>query len=903
MKKADEEFVVRGIQEISGLYFPLMSEKGLKSAVTPDLHGDLKTDQNHFLLEPASAVDLTEKNTMRNFFLQVRETEGEEEKQQLFSLTGNSPFDQVRMGTDAALHADAVFSFGCMEVDRRYPYAPVASGILSFVPYDRNEEIHRVTITNTYSGKIRIRLTAVIPLYGRSADNLRDHRHVTSLLNRAKVKENGIFLTPAMSFDERGHRGNTVTTYAVGFDERGGFPETFYPDPDAFCGTGSLAWPQVLFSGGTGEKEKTGYAPGEELSGKEVLGAFSFPEITLEEGERFSYFVKIGIADTVDEAESQAAALDTLEKTEEALAESHAHWAACSPLSVKTGNPDFNLFMKWTAFQPTCRRIFGCSFLPHHDYGKGGRGWRDLWQDCLALLLSDPESLRPALISQFGGVRTDGTNATIIGDNPGEFKSDRNNISRLWCDHAAWPLQTILLYIEESGDTNILFEKAPYFRDAFTHRVSRRAGDAEQHGSRSSTGTVFEHILLEQLTAVYDLGLHGNVCLHNADWNDAMDMAPEKGESVPFTAYYAGNLKALAELIRKCGTESFSLAQEIFLLLTPTRSSRESVPSAAEKRDMLRVYCDAAANGFSGKTLEISAGVLADYLESLAGQMIRNLNRSEFLEKDGLGYFRGYYDNDGNPLERSERKDISLIAQVYPLMFREVPAEKLPLLCSSTKRLLFRQGRGGYALNSDFGPDAPGMKMGRMFGFAYGTKENGAVFSHMAVMYANALFKNGLVEEGWEALQELFRASMAIETSHVLPGIPEYFDLSGRGYYHYLTGAASWYALTLVTEICGVSGEMGNLRIAPCLPAGIFDEKEEAELTFAFRGIPLEITYTFEPGLREETGRNLLEQLSCGEERIEVSCGAGTIPYGLLKKEAEKEGIVHLQAVVRPTEA
>ena len=40
------------------------------------------------------------------------------------------------------------------------------------------------------------------------------------------------------------------------------------------------------------------------------------------------------------------------------------------------------------------RRIYGCSFLPHHDYGKGGRGWRDLWQDCLALLIMEPEQVR-----------------------------------------------------------------------------------------------------------------------------------------------------------------------------------------------------------------------------------------------------------------------------------------------------------------------------------------------------------------------------------------------------------------------------------------------------------------------------------------------------------------------------
>ena len=42
-----------------------------------------------------------------------------------------------------------------------------------------------------------------------------------------------------------------------------------------------------------------------------------------------------------------------------------------------------------------------------------------------------------------------------------------------------------------------------------------------------------------------------------------------------------------------------------------------------------------------------------------------------------------------------------------------------------------------------------------MFGFAYGEKENGAVFSHMAVMFANALYKRGFVKEGHRALDAL----------------------------------------------------------------------------------------------------------------------------------------------------
>lgn len=120
------------------------------------------------------------------------------------------------------------------------------------------------------------------------------------------------------------------------------------------------------------------------------------------------------------------------------------------------------------------RRIYGCSFLPHHDYGKGGRGWRDLWQDCLALLIMEPKQVRQMLIDNFGGVRFDGTNATIIGSKQGEFIADRNNIVRVWMDHGAWPYLTTSLYMQQTGDIEFLNEENTYFKDAQIGRGEHR---------------------------------------------------------------------------------------------------------------------------------------------------------------------------------------------------------------------------------------------------------------------------------------------------------------------------------------------------------------------------------------------------------------------------------------------
>ena len=131
--------------------------------------------------------------------------------------------------------------------------------------------------------------------------------------------------------------------------------------------------------------------------------------------------------------------------------------------------------------------------------------------------------------------------------------------------------------------------------------------------------------------------------------------------------------------------------------------------------------------------------------------------------------------------------------------------------------------------------------MGRMFGFAYGEKENGGVFSHMAVMYANALYQRGFAREGMEALMTLYGQSMNMEESHIYPGIPEYFGRGGRGLYHYLTGAASWYLLTTLTYMFGIRGELGDLLIEPKLLEQQFDEEGEVSVQLKFGGKNLRV--------------------------------------------------------------
>lgn len=169
-----------------------------------------------------------------------------------------------------------------------------------------------------------------------------------------------------------------------------------------------------------------------------------------------------------------------------------------------------------------------------------------MWQDYLTLLLQDPMRVRSVFVHNMKGVRLDGSNATIILDGEGNFQADRNKISRVWMDHGVWPLFTLLLYMNQTGDISILDEEVSYWKDAQIERAKRIDTNWKKEDGNSQktkdgecyTGTILEHLLLENLICSLNIGEHGNIKLEDGDWNDQLDMAPDKGETIPFTAFY-----------------------------------------------------------------------------------------------------------------------------------------------------------------------------------------------------------------------------------------------------------------------------------------------------------------------------------------------------------------------------
>jgi len=731
---------------------------------------------------------------------------------------------------------------------------------LNFVPVSgEHAELMRVTVRNVSEEMLTVTPTFSLPVFGRALVNKHDHEHVTSLLHRIEQLPNGVCVKPTIVFDERGHQTNETVYYVLGADARGKTLAGTFPTCESFYGdSGNAAAPKAVIH----NISPTALSK-EAIDGKEAVGALRFEDVTLGPGDSCEYFIIMGIASDRKEMTKVFNRFHSPEAFHSAFKDNNAYWLEKSQtIRFSTGNEDFDAWMRWVTVQPVLRRIFGCSFLPEHDYGKGGKGWRDIWQDLLSLILIEPESIREVLVNNFSGVRIDGSNATIVGSASGEFIADRNAIARVWMDHGVWPISTLLLYIHQTGDHNILLEANTYFRDGQLSRASQKdhawtpkeGNILKDEKGKTYKGSLIEHILVQHLVQFFNVGEHNIIRLEDADWNDGLDMARERGESVAFMSFYGGNLLALADLLDDLSTtkdiKEINLAEEVTVLLdSVTDPSVDYDDCRAKKEFLFNTYFSSVQPRISGKQKKVSVAVIVKDLRQKGDWIFNHIRANEIIDVKYDGqksrWFNGYYDNKGMRVEgaQKDRLRMTLAGQVFPIMSGLADEEDIKSIVQSVRRYLKDEKLGGFRLNTDFG--LPHYRdLGRAFGFAYGTKENGAFFNHMIVMYAYALYKRGFVEEGHDVLRSVYQMCKDTDRSKIYPGVPEYFDSEGRGHYHYLTGAASWLVLTQLTQVFGIRGEKGDLLLAPKLVRDEFDPKTgTATAVCHFAGKKLVVTY------------------------------------------------------------
>jgi len=825
-------FISDTAHQINTLYFPLCNTAPIMSSVSADLHGDLKTDFNSFLLEPVSRLSLNNLKTSRNFWIYIN-------PRKIWSTTGVSK-EPNRLEDKFNLEAGLLWQ----KITRQNKKIGLKAEITSFIPAsDDPVELMLLAITNISSRPIKFTPTAAIPIFGRSAHNLRDHRHVTSLLQRIQKDKFGVVTTPTLLFDESGHKKTLTSYFVLGLDEKYGPPKYIYPTQEEFTGEASdLEAPETVLKNALPTKNKN-------IQGREAMAGLRFKTRILKPKESASYIILMGIVNDQSRINAILQKFNTKVKVEGSLGENKIYWQKkSSGIILKTHNSDFDNWFKWVNIQPVLRKIFGCSFLPDFDYGKGGKGWRDLWQDCLSLILSNPKEVRSLLINNFAGVRIDGSNATIIGKKAGEFIADRNNISRVWMDHGIWPLLTTHLYLHQTADLKILLEETSYFRDHLLSRSKEidqgwkadKSKELKTKANETYKGSILEHMLLQNLVQFFNVGCHNHILLEDADWNDGLDMASDYGESVAFSSMYAQNLRSLCEIIIRLDSENTLILKELTMLLDSVGTDNIDYSDINAKRRLLEEYFQSVKHGVSGEKIAIEKSKLIKDLQKKADWMYKHIRDNEWLKE---GFFNGYYDNSKQRVEgnRNGIMRMTLTGQVFPVMSGIADSEQIKTLFDNARKYLKDKKLGGFHLNTDFEKEQ--LNLGRAFSFVYGDKENGAFFNHMAVMFAYALYKQGHVFEGYEVISSIYEMAADTAKSKIYPCLPEYFNAEGRGMYSYLTGSASWFILTLLTQVFGIRGEYGDLVIEPKLTIQQFKKSNTLAIMTHFADKILEVRF------------------------------------------------------------
>ncbi len=189
-------------------------------------------------------------------------------------------------------------------------------------------------------------------------------------------------------------------------------------------------------------------------------------------------------------------------------------------------------------------------------------GYRDVLQDLMGICSFNPEYVRSHLPTVLNHQLADGRALRQFFRYP---NTNAPNDERMYGDSPLWIADTLVSYLEETGDFSLLEQQVGFY-DLSTHRQDNRV--------RKS---VYEHALLALEGLYRNRGQRGLCRIGHGDWNDAMDGLSKRGEGVSTwlsvgLIYAAQRLLRLAQHLRD--QAATGLLSEI--VQTMTRAVNES---------------------------------------------------------------------------------------------------------------------------------------------------------------------------------------------------------------------------------------------------------------------------------------------------------------------------------------
>ena len=338
-------------------------------------------------------------------------------------------------------------------------------------------------------------------------------------------------------------------------------------------------------------------------------------------------------------------------------------------------------------------------------------------------------------------------------------------------DDYLWLVYATCRYVLSTGDTALLEEQIHFLEGRPLNPVEESYYDLPQRSNESAS--LYEHCV-RAIKNGLRFGSHQLPLMGCGDWNDGMNLVGKegKGESVWLAWFLVENLISFSKLANMKGDTIFAE-----MCITQTALLKGSVETNAW---------------------------------------------------DGEWYRRAFFD-DGTPLGSKENDEcqIDSISQSWAVISQSGDAVRARrAMASVNSRLVKRDAQFIKLLDPPF--DRSNLEPGYIKGYVPGVRENGGQYTHAAIWATMAFAMQGDNECAWElfgmlnpihhtstpAQLNIYKVEPYVMSADIYAAAPH----TGRGGWTWYTGASGWmYRLTLET-LLGITLEVNQLLIAPCVP-------------------------------------------------------------------------------------
>lgn len=437
---------------------------------------------------------------------------------------------------------------------------------------------------------------------------------------------------------------------------------------------------------------------------------------------------------------------------------------------LESGDEHVNRMVNiWNQYQ--CITTFRvCRTASYYESGLGRQiGFRDSCQDLLGFVHIVPEEARERILNIAAIQKEDGS---AYHQYQPLTKKGNLDVGGGFNDDPLWLLAAVSAYIRETGDWDILKERASYADSTVTEDILGHVRRAFTYSSGH-------------------LGPHGLPQIGRADWNDCLNLncfSTEPGESFQVTGPSEGEIAEsvyIAGMYVKYGTE--------FAQLLAYLGEEKEAEDVMKK--VYRMEKAVEKHGWDGEWF------LRAY--DAAGHKIGSASCEEgkiFIEPQGF-CIMGKIGVESGKAEKALESVRRYLDTPFGIMLVQPPYTK-------------------------YHPE-----LGEITSYPPGQKENGSIFCHSNpwIIIAETVLGHG--EQAMEYYYQLC-PSVLEEKSDVHKTEPYVYAqtvagkdscLYGAARNSWLTGTAAWSFVSISQHILGIYPELEGLRIQPCVPENFGD--------------------------------------------------------------------------------